>query len=256
MEILNLGGAEEENIPPRLKSRKKTKLKVAVGIGSLAAITGLGSTLAASITLNNDTPVEFGQGVATTAACDNNGITITPSSEYVPSSESFRLDTVQLSGINLGTPDQYTGIGCAGKTLIIRAYTDSNSGYSSFAVGGDSANPLYLTHITDYYSDGTSSEHLNDGIAIRFDANGDIDDVFVSTSNGWDSADINYAPGGSAGSVDIYFGNTERTGYYGDTYLSSANFGLDSRAVSKFTVESLDEIDTSYDWYDVGLVPS
>ncbi len=243
MEILNLGGAEEENIPPRLKSRKKTKLKVAVGIGSLAAITGLGSTLAASITLNNDTPVEFGQGVATTAACDNDGITITPSSEYVPSSESFRLDTVQLSGINLGTPDQYTGIGCAGKTLIIRAYTDSNSGYESFAVGQNAANPLFLSYGNFGYGNG---DYYNDAVAITFDSSGDVQNVWSSKVNNDNYGIYDFwvddTTSGDSGEFTIQFND-----------YNSSNPGLDSRAVSKFTVESIDTpvggLDTN-DWYD------
>ena len=251
LEILNLGGAGDENIPPRLKSRKKTKLKIAAGIGSLAAITGLGSTLAASISLNSGQPVEFGQGVATTAACDADGITITPTSEYVPTSESFRLDTIQLSGINTATPDADTGIGCAGKTLIVRAYTD-DSDYQRFTVDENTSNPLYFTHFVDTYTGGTGTNYYNDGIAISLDQNGDIYDVYVSRSNeGEDTDDVTYGSG-SAGSVDVYFGqrNTGWDENYSD-FVSSTNYGLDSRAVSKFTVESVDEIDTNNDWYDV-----
>ena len=81
MEILNLGGAED-SYSPAPKSRKK--LRVILGIGALAAVTGLGSTLAANISLNGGGNVEFGQGVATTAACDDT-ITLTPVSTFVNS---------------------------------------------------------------------------------------------------------------------------------------------------------------------------
>ena len=244
MEILDLGGAGEENIPPRLKSRKKTKLKVAVGIGSLAAVTGLGSTLAASITLNSDSPVEFGQGVATTAACDTDGITLTPTSEYLPSSESFRLSGLTLSGINTATPDPYTGVGCAGKILIVHAYTD-DSDYSGFAVGGNTANPLYFS------TDG--SDYYNDGIAIQLGSSGEVTEVWVSRQNGTNSCWESW--NGDCGPSDPWDVNNDSV-YPGTAIVSfghDASPGLDSRAVSKFTVESIDNpangLGDSGDWY-------
>jgi len=252
VEILDLGGASEENIPPRLKSRRNKKLKIAAGIGSLAAVTGLGSTLAASITLNNNGPVEFGQGVATTAACNGEeSITLTPTSEYVPSTESFRLSGVTLSGINTDQPDPYTGIGCAGKTLIVHAYTDED-GYASFAVGGDKANPLYFTSVDgDFY---------NSAFAIHLDATtGAVDNVYVYTRDG--TGTEGYFTGGTndfsdpwdlndetatSGSATVTFGHQENEGI---------NSGLDSRAVSKFTVESIDTpsggLASAGDWYSI-----
>ncbi len=237
MEILDLGGAGEENIPPRLKSRRNKKLKIAVGIGSLAAVTGLGSTLAASISLNDGNAVEFGQGVATTAACNGtDSITLTPTSEYIPTSESFRLDTIQLSGINTDTPDPYTGIGCAGKTLIIRAYTD-DSDYASFAVGGETANPLYFSN--------TGNDFYNDGIAITLDSSGNVDSLWGSKVNDTDGSgwyDFWYSNDAGSGTIEVLL-NQDYSGYP----------GLDSRAVSKFTIESIDTpadgMNTS-DWYN------
>ena len=100
MEILNLGGANDESA--QLPSKKRLKVaKAAIGIGGLAALTGLGSTLAATITLNSDAPVEFGQGVAQTAACDADGFAITPVSYYDANLSTFRLDYVQVTGLNL-----------------------------------------------------------------------------------------------------------------------------------------------------------
>jgi hypothetical protein len=65
MDILNLGGINEPSERP-----SKKKLKVIIGIGLLAGVMGMGSTLAASITLNGGTSVEFGQGVQYVTACD------------------------------------------------------------------------------------------------------------------------------------------------------------------------------------------
>jgi hypothetical protein len=246
VEILNLGGASEESIPPRLKSRRNKKLKIAAGIGSLAAVTGLGSTLAASITLNNNGPVEFGQGVATTAACNGEDpITLTPTSEYVPSTESFRLSGVTLSGINTDAPDPYTGIGCAGKTLIVHAYTDED-GYASFAVDSNKANPLFFS-----YGDFGGTNHLYDAVAVTIGSDGNIDSLWANTTNNPDNTNW----------WDIYINaidsNTTKAFTIELNRSNANNPGLDSRAVSKFTVESIDTpsggLGTSGDWYEMAI---
>ena len=105
MEILNLGGAVESNT---LAPKSPKKLRVILGIGALAAVAGLGSTLAANISLNGGGNVEFGQGVATTAACDDD-ITLTPISEfsnasYADDEATFTMSAIQVSGIDL-TPE-------------------------------------------------------------------------------------------------------------------------------------------------------
>jgi len=101
MVILNLGG-DSENSPARAPRKK---LRVILGIGALAAVTGIGSTLAANISLNGGGNVEFGQGVATTAACDDS-ITLTPISEFSNTEEeaAFAMTAIEVSGIDL-TPE-------------------------------------------------------------------------------------------------------------------------------------------------------
>ena len=102
MEILNLEGPGKGN-RSSLKSRKK--LRVILGVGTLAAVTAIGSTLAANIALNDGGNVEFGQGVATTAACDND-ITLTPVSTFSNTAEdpAFAMTEIQVSNIDL-TPE-------------------------------------------------------------------------------------------------------------------------------------------------------
>ena len=116
MEILNLGGLNEPSERP-----SKKKLKVVIGIGVLAGVMGFGSTLAASITLNSGSSVEFGQGVQLVAACDS-AITVTPTSTFVNDTDSaqsnFRLATIVLSNV---------GAGCLGKKLRITGYTSSET---------------------------------------------------------------------------------------------------------------------------------
>ena len=258
MEILNLGGAEEESIPPRLKSRKKTKVKVAMGIGSLAAITGLGSTLAASITLNGDNPVEFGQGVAITAACNgDDDITFTPTSEYLPEEGRFVLSSFTLSGINTSVTDPETGIGCAGKVLIIRAYTD-DSDFVDYTDGGDPylSDPLFFSResMKNEYGVETSADYKNSAIAIRISDDGSS---FAEVYANEDSSNT-YRSSTRYSTDDFWIGQSV-VNYLGSVTVElggTYNSGLNSAAINKFTVESVESINTdddgaedNADWY-------
>jgi hypothetical protein len=131
MEILNLGGLNEPSERP-----SKKKLKVVIGIGVLAGVMGMGSTLAASITLNGGTSVEFGQGVQLVAACDS-AITVTPTSTFVNDTDgdqsNFRLSTIVLSNI---------GAGCLGKKLRITGYTNSETNTVYTLAGNSISSPL------------------------------------------------------------------------------------------------------------------
>ena len=86
------------------KKKSNTKYKAALGVSSVVGLFGIGSTLAANISLNGGGNVEFGQGVATTAACDEDGFTITPVTSFDNESGIFRVDHVQISGLDL-TPE-------------------------------------------------------------------------------------------------------------------------------------------------------
>ena len=75
-------------------------LKVILGIGALAAAIAIASTLAANININSG-PVEFGQGVAQTTACDDS-IMITPRSTFINTSggESNGSQVVTVGAVN------------------------------------------------------------------------------------------------------------------------------------------------------------
>lgn len=100
---------------------EKKSLGIFLGIGALVATIALGSTLAASINLNNNGPVEFGQGIAQTVACSGDeNLTITPNATFVNSSGggTFQFSSVKVSDI----PSS-----CNGKDFTIRAYGDSSN---------------------------------------------------------------------------------------------------------------------------------
>jgi hypothetical protein len=90
-----------------------------LAVAGFAAIAVLGSTLAANISLNSGS-LEFGQGVAVTAACDSDGITATPKAVFANTSGagSFNFASVAFSGVSTS---------CAGRLFTVNAYGDSSS---------------------------------------------------------------------------------------------------------------------------------
>ena len=85
--------------------RNKRAVKVWVGIGLVAAVLGVGSTLASTITLNNGGATEFGQGVSTTIYCGGaqQTVHVTPVSVFdntdpVPA-QAFYVGQLKVTGI-------------------------------------------------------------------------------------------------------------------------------------------------------------
>ncbi len=116
MEILKF-----ESKAPKPRRRKSTNKPILAIVG-VAAVAVLGSTLAASITLNSSTSVEFGQGVAQTSSCDpTTGITVNPTATYQNAANaagSFKFGTIALTGISSD---------CAGKMFTIKVYDNASS---------------------------------------------------------------------------------------------------------------------------------
>ena len=104
--------------------RSGKSLKLVFGIGGLIAAIAIGSTLAANININSG-PVEFGQGVAQTAACDGS-ITVSPMSSFVNSVDTSTLGSFLFTGIQVSDVDSSVGK-CQGKTLTFKAYGDTET---------------------------------------------------------------------------------------------------------------------------------
>lgn len=91
-------------------AKKKFKPKWILTIIALVGTAVGGGVFATAISLNSGGTVEFGQGVGTLVACDNN-IVVIPISEF--DGTSFMLTSVALS--------QFDSIACDGKTIIVKA---------------------------------------------------------------------------------------------------------------------------------------
>lgn len=132
--------------------------KAALGVTVLLGVSVLGTTLASNISLNSGGNVEFGQGVAMTAACDDS-IVVTPISTFI-NSENATSHT--FSGVQLSTIDS-TSEHCDGKDFIIKAYSNSSQ-QTIFSSGGTSYDTLrvYDNGGTFYViSDGSDYEEMS-----------------------------------------------------------------------------------------------
>ena len=102
MSLLDLNSGRGSS--PRLKRG----VKLWVGAGFVAAVVGIGSTLASSITINATSPSEFGQGVERIVYCggESSVLTVTPISAFKnqngttdSTAGNFYLSGVKVSGI-------------------------------------------------------------------------------------------------------------------------------------------------------------
>jgi hypothetical protein len=183
MEILKFDGA-----PQKRTRQKKSSTKGLVAAAGVALIAVLGSTLAANISLNSGT-LEFGQGIATTTACDDNGITLTPKAVFTnTASGSFSLASVAFSGIK----DT-----CIGKMFTLNAYGDTSATPLVIATSG--ANPYSVATFVVSATQGQKSSYIS------------------TSSAGWGSAD--------ARTLEIGFNGTQATSgaVYKITLQSSDN---------------------------------
>jgi hypothetical protein len=133
------------------KSNGPKGWKAALGVAVLLGASVLGTTLASNISLNNGANVEFGQGVATTTACDSDGILITPTSGFVNSQGggSHVLTSITVADIDSSSA------GCQNKYLTIKAYGNSSSnpleivsGVTLIPVSVNSTNPVFSIETT------------------------------------------------------------------------------------------------------------
>ena len=148
MEILKFDG-----VPQKRTRQKKSSTKGLVAAAGFAAIAVLGSTLAANISLNSGS-LEFGQGVAVTSACDENGITATPKAVFANSSGAGQFNFASIS---------FTGIAdlCTGKLFTVNAYGDSSATPLNIATVG--ANSYNVATFVMSATLGQSSSYITTG---------------------------------------------------------------------------------------------
>jgi hypothetical protein len=139
MSSLNL----EQHEPAPAKKKNNRNLKIFLGIGALIAVPAIGTTLAASITVNGGS-VQFGQGISQAVACDPS-VTLTPASSFSNQSDTPTVSsTFKLGQITLSNVDNSSGA-CSGKTFSIRAYDNTaGAGQQTLTAGALDNNLLQI----------------------------------------------------------------------------------------------------------------
>jgi hypothetical protein len=98
------------------RKRRNRFIGLLIGVLIIAFIPIVSTTYAGIIRVSNPGErVEFGQGIAATAACDPDGITIIPTAEYSQSDGKFMVKSVQIKGIDLRNSTTY----CVNKVFDI-----------------------------------------------------------------------------------------------------------------------------------------
>jgi hypothetical protein len=270
-----------ESFDDKSKKKNKTKYKAALGVGSAVSLFGIGSTLAANITLSGDNNVEFGQGVVTTAACDEDGFSITPVTYFDNQDEIFKVDYVQVSGVNL-TPEGagYAAGGystqsdakaarpgkyydeatstwkntCDGVVLDFKAYTDDvlylNRTIINNAGTGNLQNPI------GWYQDpdnGDPNQFPGFAIVINILDGGSGNESNYAVASTVDSFYTSYMDLSdvisSAADSSFRF-NVDYLRYNGDVIT---NYKTNAASISKITVQSMDKFPSSYYAWREGL---
>ena len=206
MSLLNFNDESPE------KAGSKKSLMYLLGIGTLVGTIALGSTLASSINLNSGAPVEFGQGIAQTTACDDE-ITITPYSTFVneEGGGDYYFSSLNISGI-----DSSEGK-CSGKRFLIKAYSDQG-----------------IVPLFNY-----------DDSAIESDEEGDYDYVEIANNGGeftWVSGgtdDDDVIPGPEGYITDTSFTLLFSSGSIGPNTITRTPIAL-AEDVKRITVETYD----------------
>ena len=98
------------------KRNNKNKKRLLILV-ALVGVMGIGGVVAAtSITINSGTPISLGAGYSTATSCDEN-VTVSAGQGYDVTDNIYKVNSLEVSGINQWLATNSTGNGCALKTL-------------------------------------------------------------------------------------------------------------------------------------------
>jgi hypothetical protein len=146
---------ENEEVDKPVKRGLGKGAKVAIGLALLIIVPAVATTLAGTITIGSG-PIAFGQGIVQATACDP-AITLTPTTSVVNAAGggSFKINTVELSGI---------ADACSGKTFKVQAFGDTSS--TALALSTGTGSPACIAVPTLSSSTWTpNSQSSNDCVA-------------------------------------------------------------------------------------------
>lgn len=150
---LNLSGKGEKT------SRRIKPWQAIAGVIALVMIPTLGNTFAGSIAVNTNQNVEFGQGIAATAACDD-AVTITPYAKYVSAQANYYLETITVSNLDFADTATATDTNCRGKTFKIQVLDSANNLQTWYQTGQTGS------ATTDSTQTGTTVSAVSSGLTV------------------------------------------------------------------------------------------
>ena len=156
---------------PDSPRRAKKSFKWLLGIFATATVVVLGTTFASNINLNNNGPIEFGQGIATTVSCQSNPLLITPTETFDNATNTFVLSSLDFDNIDTACLDKYVKVslwpatGFAPLIDFVVAYEGITTDTSGDLVYGNSSSNLdgtgHITLTTIYNSNFDASSENN-----------------------------------------------------------------------------------------------
>jgi len=186
-------------------------------IGFAASMVMISSTLAANININAG-PVEFGQGISQTTACDDDGITVTPRSSFIASGPGyFKFTSIEFADISTN---------CVGKDFLVSAFPDTSTALALDALGSTIARIKFRGENTTAVASGAEGDGVFNGSIESATATGfhlvlsssatratqvykltleSTDGVCNGTGNGFSSS----SPGGSAFQIKRDYPNSD-----------------------------------------------
>jgi len=235
MSILNLDYQGGSGTPPR----NKRTVKIWVGIGFIAAVLGIGSTLASTITLNNGNATEFGQGVSASIFCGGSqqSVQVIPVSYYnnaaVGQDPSFVVGQVKVTGI----PEA-----CAGVDFSLSLYDNIGTlAPISMAANVSSVNVWYAnncpisTNITLSCSDQNAGTNAHGALIWYLDPSGTV----TSASN-----DV---------STDVHVVSDVSLGTF--TLTLPSDTPIDASGLGKIVIETQAD-QNGFAFWNNGVIPS
>jgi len=98
------------------KRNNKNKKRLLILV-ALVGVMGIGGVVAAtSITINSGSPISLGAGYSTATSCDEN-VTVSAGQGYDVTDNVYKVNSIEVSGINLWLATNSSGNGCGLKTL-------------------------------------------------------------------------------------------------------------------------------------------
>jgi hypothetical protein len=151
MEILKFSEPPKRSGSSRSSNKSGLMPLVSFGIAVLV-LGGMSTTLAGTITLNSSGNVEFGQGIVTTAACDES-LRVIPATTYDTSTTTFTVTQLVIDGIGVAASDTTSATqitnGCLNKVFKFRAYTDTGVALSFTPTGQAAVSEISFRLMTD-----------------------------------------------------------------------------------------------------------